>query len=102
MALAVAMTSGACAVEVPRECAATARMPVPVVGEDMVRLQAIADAIARDPAFEDWAFNMVDADEGRGTVVVGIEEPSVLMCLSIHARFGPLIEVVRQEPYVPL
>jgi len=83
--------------EAPIECAALARLPAPVSGPELDRLQAVADAVAVDPNFRDWAINFVDADESRGTVVVGTLRPTRETCEALRRRYGPRVEVIYSE-----
>ena len=97
LVLLAVLTSG-CAPGVPPECAPLARLPTPVAGEQLVQLQEIADDVARETGTSDWEVTMLGVDESRGTVIVGTTKPSVEMCRTIHERYGPLVEVIYQEP----
>ncbi len=82
----------------PANCDSSEQLPTPVPGALMPAFEAIKDAIAADMMTGDPGINSVDADETRGTVVVGTTHPSAELCDFLHARYGPLIEVVYSEP----
>ena len=98
LTMVVTLFAGGCAPSVPLACGPLARMPTPVAGDELVRLQEIADSVAAELGVRKWEINLLDADETRGTVVVGSTKPSVELCDTLHERYGPLIEVIYQEP----
>ncbi|NJD27299.1 MAG: hypothetical protein FIA92_03260 [Chloroflexi bacterium] len=82
-------------------CAAGTHLPTPVSDSDMSRLERIKEAISNaemtDRAFE---INMVDADETTGTVVVGVSRRTLELCTLIHARYGPIVQIIEHGPGV--
>ena len=81
-------------------CAAQARLPTPLSREDLARLEALKEHITDEAsaAFDPIpGVNFVDADETRGIVVVGIEDPTPAVCEAIHTRYGAFVEVVQQS-----
>lgn len=85
---------------IPVACGPQARMPVPVSRGDMARLQGIADMITAEAIGGESTpdITLVDADETTGTVVVGSSHPTLQLCDTLHTRYGPLVEVIYQEP----
>lgn len=96
---AVLFWLASCQSLVPAACAPGTHLATPVAQLDLDQLQALADEItAREMGKPPWDVMLVDADETRGTVVVGVESPTADICLGLHARYGPLIEIIQAGP----
>jgi hypothetical protein len=98
LALALALVTLGCSPSVPLACAPLARMPGPVAADDLVDLQAIADSVGREMSLRGREMTRLGVDEAQGIVIVGTTKPSAELCNTLHERFGPLIEVIYQEP----
>jgi len=103
LGLIVPLALSACSFLIPgSSCAPTARMATPVQGQDLARLQALADSIDLDDLVRHgWHWTMVDASESRGTVIVGFQGLQPAACGYLHERYGPLIEAIEEPPAQP-
>jgi hypothetical protein len=68
-----------------------------VTGDQLVRLQEIADAVGHEMNVRGWEVTMLGVDASRGAVVLGTTEASAEMCRTLPERHGPLVEVIHQD-----
>ena len=85
---------------VPSECAAQARFPVPMNDTDRERLREIEARATWVLGRRDFRVVSFGIDEQEGVVEVGSTRPTTEMCLEIHDRYGPYIEITRGTPMV--
>ena len=93
--LSVILAAACVGQSVDRACEAAAAVPTPVTVSDLAMLETLKSRIVADlhddTSVELW---LVDADEVKGVVAVGIDPRTVETCDRLHATYGPFIEVL--------
>ena len=92
-ALMFSVASSGCGSQDP--CAASEQFQTPLSATDSVALEALKEQITNDAvAAPASGIVLVDVDQARGVVNVGVLNRTPELCAELHRRYGPRVTVI--------